>query len=140
MIPAICPPVLGFQSDYFIDFTSTSSIPADWIIADYENVTLGPNGAAFTFAKRYDAPYMWTAKYLFFGHVEVVMKCAKGTGVISSAVLLSDDLDEIDYEFSGNNFARGQGTAQTNYFGKGIIGDSSRGTYPSVANPTDGVS
>lgn len=115
-----------------------SSIPADWIIANYENVTLGPNGAEFTFAKRHDAPYMWTAKYMFFGHVEVVMKCAKGTGMISSAVLLSDDLDEIDYEFSGNNFAKDRGTAQTNYFGKGVTGDSSRGTYPAVADPTAG--
>lgn len=63
-------------------------IPSDWIVADYENVTLGANGAEFTFNKRYDAPYMWTKAYMFFGHVEVVMKVAKGTGVISSAVLV----------------------------------------------------
>lgn len=58
-------------------------------MANYENVTLGPNGAEFTFNKRYDAPYMWTNKYMFFGHVEVVMRVAKGTGMISSAVLVS---------------------------------------------------
>lgn len=64
------------------------------------------------------------------------MKAAPGTGIISSAVLMSDDFDEIDWEFSGNNFAAGHGAVQTNYFGKGITDGYDRGTLPQIQDPT----
>lgn len=64
------------------------------------------------------------------------MQAAPGVGVISTAVLLSDDLDEIDLEFSGNNYGASGGSLQTNYFGKGITGNYDRGTQPSVSDPT----
>jgi hypothetical protein len=32
-----------------------------------------------------------------FGYFEVVMRAANGTGIISTAILESDDLDEIDW-------------------------------------------
>jgi hypothetical protein len=38
-----------------------------------------------------------SAKYIFFGKVDVTMKAANGTGVVSSFVMESDDLDEIDW-------------------------------------------
>lgn len=63
------------------------------------------------------------------------MLAAPGTGIISSAVLMSDDQDEIDWEFSGNDFSSGNGTVQTNYFGKGIPGNYDRGTYAPVSSP-----
>jgi beta-glucanase (GH16 family) len=50
-----------------------------------------------------------------FGHVEYVIQAAPGTGIVSSAVLQSDDLDEIDWEFLGGD----GNNVQTNYFGKG---------------------
>lgn len=112
-----------------------TQLPQDWIQATYENVTYGSNGVEFTFTQRYDAPFIWTNFYVFFGTVEVVMQAAPGTGVISSAVLLSDDGDEIDWEFSGNNFGSSTGLVQTNYFGKGITGDYDRGTQPQVNSP-----
>jgi hypothetical protein len=34
--------------------------------------------------------------YIFFGKVEITLKAANGTGVVSSFVMESDDLDEID--------------------------------------------
>lgn len=43
------------------------------------------------------------------------MRCASGTGIISSIVLESDDLDEVDWEFIGGNST----SVETNYFGKG---------------------
>lgn len=49
--------------------------------------------------------------------------------------MMSDDLDEVDWEFSGNNFGGSTGVVQTNYFGKGITGDYDRGTQPSVDSP-----
>lgn len=45
----------------------------------------------------------------------MILKAASGQGIISSIVLESDDLDEIDWEFMGGNTTH----AETNYFGKG---------------------
>lgn len=44
-----------------------------------------------------DAPTMQTDFYFFFGLVEVTMKAASGTGIVSSIVMESDDLDEFDW-------------------------------------------
>ena len=64
-----------------------------------------------------------------FGRVECTIKAASGTGIVSSAVLQSDDLDEIDWEWLGGN----NDQVQTNYFGKGDTSTYSRGAYS--ANP-----
>lgn len=50
-----------------------------------------------------------------FGHVDFVVKAAPGQGIVSSAVLLSDCLDEIDWEWLGGDDTQ----VQSNYFGKG---------------------
>ena len=55
--------------------------------------------------------------YIFFGTVEVHLRAASGQGIVSSIVLQSDDLDEIDWEFTGTNTTHGE----TNYYGKGIL-------------------
>lgn len=57
----------------------------------------GPNGGEFTINKKGDAPTIQTDFYFLFGRVDVKMKIAPGTGVVSSVVLQSDDLDEIDW-------------------------------------------
>lgn len=116
---------------YSIDFTSTSNLPSEWVVADDEKVNLGKDGAEFTFAKRYDAPTMSTNFSFFFGRVEYVVKAAAGTGIVSSMVLLSDDLDEIDWEFRGGV----TDSVQTNYFGKGYTGTYNRSSTPSVTSP-----
>ncbi|KAI4182889.1 MAG: hypothetical protein L6R41_005725 [Letrouitia leprolyta] len=127
-----CPNDKGLaDSTYSVDFTTIEGIPSEWTLADATNVTLGSQGAEFTFAKRYDAPTMWTNFKFFFGRVEFVVQAAKGTGVVSSMVLLSGDLDEIDWEFLGSATS----TVQTNYFGKGYTGSYNRSTTPAVANP-----
>ena len=48
-------------------------------------------------------------------------------------VLLSDDLDEIDWKFLGGQKA----SVQTNYFGKGFTGTYNRSTTVDVATPQD---
>ncbi|KAL1306630.1 hypothetical protein AAFC00_005308 [Neodothiora populina] len=58
-----------------------------------------------------------------FGKVEIVMKAAPGQGIVSSVVLQSDDLDEIDWEIIGNQ----DDQVQTNYFRKGDTSTSDRG-------------
>ncbi|OAP59546.1 hypothetical protein AYL99_06844 [Fonsecaea erecta] len=132
-----CPPIPGLAtSEYFMDFSQQTTTPSDWILADYATVGYGsPNGANFTFAKRYDAPYIWTRFYVLFGRIEVVVQAAPGAGIITSSVMMSDDLDEIDWEWSGNNFAGSSGAVQTNYFGKGQVGNSDRGSQPAVNDP-----
>jgi beta-glucanase (GH16 family) len=64
-----------------------------------------------------------------FGRVEVVMRAAPGAGIVSSFVLQSDDLDEIDWEWLGAD----PDEVQTNYFGKGQTGSYNRGAFH--ANP-----
>jgi Glycosyl hydrolases family 16 len=40
---------------------------------------------------------MMSNHYIFFGRVETWLKSAPGQGIVSSIVLESDDLDEIDW-------------------------------------------
>lgn len=132
-----CTPNLGLAtSTYSIDFTKQTTLPSGWTISNYANVPFGPQGAEFTIAKRYDAPQLWTDFYILFGKVETVMQVAPGQGIVSSAVLISDDLDEIDWEFSGNNLNLStSGVGQNNYYGKGITGNYDRGQFFNVASP-----
>ncbi|KIV89100.1 hypothetical protein PV10_08704 [Exophiala mesophila] len=132
-----CPPVPGLAStSYSIDFTKQSSTPAEWTLADHATVDYAANdGATFTFRKRYDAPYIWTNFYFLYGKVEVVLKAAPGIGIITGAVLMADDGDEVDWEWSGNNFGNKTGKVQTNFFGKGITGNYGRGTEELVDSP-----
>lgn len=88
-------------------------------------------GAHFIINKESDAPTIRSDNYLFFGRVEVVMQAAAGQGVVTSAVLQSDDLDEIDWEFVGGDDTQ----VQTNYFYKGDTTTYDRGAYHPVANP-----
>jgi beta-glucanase (GH16 family) len=108
-----CPPNPAFGMDFKFNFNAT---PSAW------ETTVGPvtydgiNGAAFTINKQGDSPTIRSKFYIFFGRIEIWMKAAAGTGIISSVMLLSDDLDEIDWEFMGGNHTH----AETNYFGKGV--------------------
>ncbi|KAK7987494.1 hypothetical protein PG989_007809 [Apiospora arundinis] len=100
-----CPAKKGWpSSNYFIDFTKETALPANWIMANYEIVNFNAKGAEFSFVNKGDAPNLWTDFYMLGGRYDVDMKIAPGVGVISSAVLWGDTLDEIDWEFSGNQF------------------------------------
>lgn len=69
-----------------------------------------------------------------FGHVDFVIKAAPGAGVVSSAVLQSDCLDEIDWEWLGGD----NNQVQSNYFGKGITTTYNRGAYHDAPGNHDG--
>jgi hypothetical protein len=47
--------------------------------------------------KETDAPTLVSRWYIFFGKVDIVLQSAPGTGIVSSFVMESDDLDEIDF-------------------------------------------
>jgi hypothetical protein len=57
----------------------------------------GSNGAEFIMSKETDAPTITSNWYIFFGKVDLVIQAAPGTGIVSSFVMESDDLDEIDW-------------------------------------------
>lgn len=91
-------------------------------------VTYDPtDGAVFTIAQQGQAPLIQSNWYIMFGRVECVIKAASGRGIVSSFVLQSDDLDEVDWEWLGVNNAE----VQTNYFGKGDTSSYSRGAFHS---------
>jgi beta-glucanase (GH16 family) len=65
-----------------------------------------------------------------FGRVELTLKCAPGAGIVTSLVLQSDDLDEIDMEWLGADASE----VQTNYFGKGQTAGYNRGQFNPAPN------
>ncbi|KAK5079084.1 transglycosylase [Lithohypha guttulata] len=108
--PGSCPANSALGKSVNIAFTR----PSDQFTATGAP-TYDSNGAAFTVAKTGDSPTIASKWYIMFGRVDFVVKAAPGTGIVSSAVLLSDCLDEIDWEWLGGD----DNQVQSNYFGKG---------------------
>ena len=104
------------------DFTTTGS--KDVLLYD------GSDGAIFRVEKKLDAPTIVSNFYIMWGRVEVVLKAAPGGGVVSSVVLQSDDLDEVDWEWIGSK----PNEAQSNYFGKGNTDSYDRGAVHPIAS------
>ncbi|KAK7426065.1 hypothetical protein QQZ08_007513 [Neonectria magnoliae] len=98
---------------------------------DGTSLSYDGKGALFEIQKQSNAPTIRTDNYLFFGRVDVVVQAAEGQGVVTSAVLQSDDLDEIDWEWVGGDNAQ----VQTNYFSKGDTTTYDRGAYHDVEAP-----
>ena len=92
--------------------------------------TYGKDGVSFTVARKGDAPQLTSVFYIMFGRVEVTMKAAPGAGIVSSLVLLSDALDEIDMEWLGGDSSE----VQTNYFSKGQTTTYNRGQFNPAPN------
>ena len=124
-----CPqdPALGINHTFVFN---TSTTVTDSFNITAGAITYGDNGAEFTVAKKGDSPTIESQFYIFFGSVSVIMKAASGQGIISSIVLESDDLDEVDWEFMGGNTTH----AETNYFGKGNTTSFDRAFYYPVSS------
>ncbi|AET40185.1 transglycosylase Ecym_5432 [Eremothecium cymbalariae DBVPG len=101
---------------------------------DFSNYTTsgrieyGSEGVSFTLNKRWDNPALMSNFYIMFGKVEVVLKAASGTGIVSSFYLQSDALDEIDFEWLGGDRKQ----FQTNFFSKGDVTTYARGAFHPV--------
>lgn len=129
MFPA-CPDDPAFGDTVTVDFTKGANTV--FSAAAGTDITFdATKGAAFTISKDTDAPTVVSNDYIFFGKVDVVVQAAPGTGIVTSFVLQSDDLDEIDWEWLGGDTTE----VQTNYFGKGNTTLYNRGGYSPVANP-----
>ena len=112
-----------------IDFTSASDS-----FTTSGAPTYGSDGASFTIAQEGDAPMLTSKWYIMFGKVELVAQAAPGVGIVSSFVLQSDDLDEIDYEWVGCETEQ----VQSNYFGKGQTTTYNRGALHSAPGSQTG--
>ena len=99
-----CQPDTGLNEAAFTsDFTAGSDANSSWSAAAYSTINYGSQGAEFSISRDKQAPTIQTDFYIFFGRIDVKMRAAKGTGIVSSIVFESDDLDEIDWEFLGGN-------------------------------------
>ncbi|PLB39569.1 glycoside hydrolase family 16 protein [Aspergillus candidus] len=125
-----CPPVPALAKSATFDFTEGHQSG----FKEVGKPSFDDDGIGFSVADQGDAPLIQSGWYIMFGHVEFVIKAAPGTGIVSSAVLQSDDLDEIDWEWLGGNNA----LVQSNYFGKGNTDTFNRGaTHDNPGNHDD---
>ncbi|KAL2154897.1 hypothetical protein VTH82DRAFT_3573 [Thermothelomyces myriococcoides] len=122
-----CPPDTALGMTINVDFTEgevNSFVPSGG------EPTYGEDGVSFTVASSGDAPQLTSIFYIMFGRVEFTMKAAPGAGIVSSLVLLSDALDEIDMEWLGADSSE----VQTNYFRKGETTTYNRGQFNPAPN------
>jgi hypothetical protein len=108
-----CPnmPALGGNATFYFNDTLYDEI---WTKKNKGKVDWSEKGATFTIERSLDSPHIISNFYMLFGRMTVIMRAAPGRGIISTAFLQSETLDEIDWEFKGDN-----ATAMTNYYGKG---------------------
>jgi len=123
-----CPadPALGTEHEWYFNSTLDSTI---WNMTTGDYTTTS-EGAEFTLTQEGQSTLLQSNFYIFFGVVESWVKMAKGAGIISSVVLESDDLDEIDWEWVGYNTSQ----VQSNFFGKGNDTSFNRGGFHAVEN------
>ena len=92
-------------------------------------------GVEFAMRKHGDSVRVTSNFYIFYGRVEAIMQAAPGRGVISSVNLLSDDLDEIDWEVMGQNNTNvfnnwyGKGNRTQNHGEEPLLADSQTGFH-----------
>lgn len=113
---------LGGNVTFNFNKTGIPSNDKIWVKKNQGKIDWSEKGATFTVERSGDSPTAESKFYMLFGRFEVVMKAAKGQGIISSAILESEALDEIDWEWKGNN-----ASILTNYFGKGDTSSADRG-------------
>lgn len=124
-----CPSDNALGKTITVDFTKGAS--DDFTVATGTTLQYGSNGAEFVITSETQAPTIESTWYIFFGRVSVTTQAATGTGIVSSFVLESDDLDEIDWEWLGGDTTE----VQSNYFGKGNTTSYDRGGFHTVSTP-----
>jgi hypothetical protein len=129
IIRSDCPPDSALGRTVNIDLSSESDS-----FTPQSNPTYGKDGVSFTISKSGDAPQLTSKWYIMFGKVEAVVKASPGAGIVSSFVMQSDTLDEIDWEWLGTN----PDEVQSNFFGKGQTTDYNRGAFHKDPGTQDG--
>jgi len=124
-----CPADPGLGTTVTTDFTTGPG--AGWVLEDGTSMSYGSQGAQFVISKSTDAPTIYYDKYIMFGKVTVTLKASPGAGTVSSFILESDDLDEIDWEWLGSSDVN----VESNFFGKGNTTTYDRALYHPVTDP-----
>ncbi|KAF2680545.1 glycoside hydrolase family 16 protein [Lentithecium fluviatile CBS 122367] len=129
-----CPDNPAISASFETDFKKGKDAVKGWDIENWSVPNYAPTYAAegveLTVSKKEDVPVLRTQGYFLFGKIEVRMKAAPGAGIVSSVVLASADLDEVDWEWLGGFPDK----VQTNYFGKGNATTFDRVTEVPVKN------
>ncbi|KAL1583232.1 hypothetical protein WHR41_07855 [Cladosporium halotolerans] len=127
---------LGTTFDYPFNDTMAEMDPRFFnVTAGASLIKFSQDGAEFTMVKHGDSVRVQSDFYIFYGRVEAIMQAAPGTGVISSVNLLSDDLDEIDWEVMGQNTTNvfnnwyGKGNRTQNHGEEPVLADSQTGFH-----------
>ncbi|KAK3398059.1 concanavalin A-like lectin/glucanase domain-containing protein [Sordaria brevicollis] len=122
-----CPPNTALGMSIAVDFTQGG---VNSFNAYGGNPSYSRDGVSFTVSKSGDSPQLASLFYIMFGRVEITMKAAPGAGIVSSVVLQSDTLDEIDFEWLGadNTYV------QTNFFSQGKTASYDRGQFNPAPN------
>lgn len=121
-------PAFGNQK---VDCDFTKGFCKEFKALEGTDIKTNGQGAVFTIEKATNAPTIQTNKYIMFGRVDVTVQAAEGAGIVTSAVLQSDDLDEIDLEWVGGDNKQ----VQSNYFSKGDTTTYDRGAFHAVDAP-----
>jgi hypothetical protein len=125
-----CSPNKALGAVVSIDFTDGYS--EHFVAVSKANrVEYTSDGVHFTIAQSGDNPTIQSDFYIMFGRVEVILKASPGQGIVSSFVLQSDDLDEIDLEWIGNDSLQ----FQSNFFSQGNTETYDRGEFHNVHDP-----
>ncbi|KAJ5218459.1 transglycosidase, partial [Penicillium cinerascens] len=119
-------PALGTEHTWWFNSTLDDKL---WNMAT-GTLNYTAEGAEFAIRTENTSTLLESNFYIFFGVMEVHAKMAVGRGIISSVILQSDDLDEIDWEWVGYNTS----AVQSNFFGKGNTTTSNRGEILPAAN------
>lgn len=131
-LPSCAPNTAQKSPTLSTKFGAGGTPPPGWVQAQCKGKTAyDANGVGFTVAGTGDCPGIETEAYVLFGLFEVKMKAAPGQGIISSIVMESDALDEVDWEFIGGEDFR----VQSNYFGKGDTTYYNRMVYVPITDP-----
>ncbi|KAJ5591989.1 uncharacterized protein N7459_002358 [Penicillium hispanicum] len=123
-----CPadPALGTEHTWLFNTTLDKKL---WTMKTGK-IDYTSTGAEFAIRSKKASTLLESNFYIFFGVMEVHAKMAKGAGIISSVILQSDDLDEIDWEWVGYNTSE----VQSDFFGKGNTTTDNRGAMHAVSN------
>lgn len=127
-----CPPDPALGMDVNFNFNQTPKA-GTWDTVVNPMAYDAEQGAIFTIKKQGDCPTLRSKFYFFWGRTEVIAKASRGTGIISSIMFLSDNLDEIDWEWKGGNHSH----VFSNYFGKGQPDFHNGGDHVVPGDPTN---
>lgn len=124
-----CPADPGLGTTVTTDFTKGAG--DGWVLEAGTSMSYNSLGAEFVISKSTDAPTVYFDKYIMFGKVSVTLRASPGAGTVSSFILESDDLDEIDWEWLGSSDTN----VESNFFGKGNTTTYDRALYHDVTDP-----